>query len=194
MTSTSFSGNATCVLLKWSEIANNQVVYSGESWLRRENQMRAFFILSTAVLLLLSALSGASAQSLNAKLVGAWTLDVGSEIFQDGKKVVPWEAGSLILDSTGHFSFFVIGKDRPKGNGDPRSPVGPLVAYYGTYTVSDADNVLTYKVERATNPAFDGVVRTQKISFKGDMMTTTGSDVKTPQGTITPVNEWKKAQ
>jgi hypothetical protein len=138
--------------------------------------------------------SPASAQSMKDKVMGAWTLVDGSEIFQDGKKATPWETGSLILDSTGHFSFFVIGKDRPKGNGDPRNPVGPLVAYYGTYTVSDADGVLTYKVDHATNPTFDGGLRTQKVSFTGDTMTTTGSDVKTPQGTITPVNAWKKAQ
>lgn len=151
-------------------------------------------IAASLALLCVGVASPAVAQSMKGKVMGAWTLVDGSEIFQDGKKTTPWETGSLILDSTGHFSFFVIGKDRPKGNGDPRSPVGPVVAYYGTYTVNDADNVLTYKVDHATNPTFDGVVRTQKVSFTSDTMTTTGSDVKTPQGTITPVNVWKKAQ
>jgi len=136
----------------------------------------------------------ASAQSLRGKLVGAWNLDEGSEIFQGGKKVTPWSAGNLILDSSNHFSFFVIGKDRPKGSGDPRTPVGPVVAYYGTYTVDGANNTLTYTVEHATNPSFDGAIRTQKISFEDDTMTTTSSDVKTPQGTITPVNKWKRAK
>jgi Lipocalin-like domain len=148
----------------------------------------------TMALLCVGTVSAANAQSLKDKVIGAWTLTEGSEIFQDGKKVVPWSAGSLILDSTGHMSFFVIGKDRPKGSGDPRAPVGPVVAYYGTYQINDADNTLTYNVEHATNPSFDGGVRTQKVSFKGNMMTTTGSNVQTPQGTITPVNEWKKAQ
>lgn len=69
-----------------------------------------------------------------------------------------------------------------------------MVAYYGTYTVSEADSMLTYTVEHATNPSFGGAVRAQKIGFKGDVMTTTGSDIKTPQGTITPVNEWKRAE
>jgi hypothetical protein len=54
----------------------------------------------------------AAAQSLKEKVVGAWVLDVGAEIFQDGKKVVPWATGSLILDPSGHMSFFVIGKGR----------------------------------------------------------------------------------
>ena len=149
---------------------------------------------ATISLLSIGIAAPASAQGLKDKLVGAWTLEEGSEIFQGGKKVIPWSAGSLILDSSGHFSFFVIGKDRSKGSGDPRVPVGPLVAYYGTYTVNDADSTLTYTVGHATNPSFDGAVRTQKISFKDDAMTTTSSDVKTPQGTITPVNEWKRAK
>jgi hypothetical protein len=160
------------------------------------NTMNRFarFTAATVSLLCVGITFPASAQSLKEKVMGAWTLEVGSEISKDGKKVIPWETGSLILDSTGHMSFFVIGKDRPKGSGDPRIPVGLVVAYYGTYTISEADNLLTYKIEHAANPSFDGAVRTQKVSFKGDIMTTTGSDVKTPQGTITPVNEWKKAK
>jgi hypothetical protein len=37
-------------------------------------------------------------------------------------------------------------------------------------------------------------VRAQKVTFKGDVMVTTGSQVDTPEGKITPVNEWKKAK
>ncbi len=99
-----------------------------------------------------------------------------------------------MLGAGGGFSFFVIGKDRPKGSGDPRVPVGPVVAYYGTYTINEADSTLAYTVEHATNPTFDGGVRTQKITFEGDLMTTTASPVNTPQGPITPVNRWKKAK
>jgi hypothetical protein len=146
----------------------------------------------TASVLCIGITSNAGAQGLKEKVIGAWTLNDGSEIFQDGKKVTPWAAGNLILDPKGHFSIFVLGKDRAKGSGDPRIPSGPLVAYYGTYTVNDAENMITYKVEHATNPIFDGDVRTQKVSFKGDLMTSTGSDIKTPQGTMTPVNEWQK--
>jgi len=156
------------------------------------NRLTALATATTISLLCIGINAPASAQSLKDKLVGAWSLDEGLEIFQGGKKVIPWSAGSLILDSSNHFSFFVIGKDRPKGSGDPRSPVGPVVAYYGTYTLDEANNTLIYKVEHATNPSFDGAVRTLKISFQDGTMTTTSSDVKTPQGTITPVNKWKR--
>jgi hypothetical protein len=158
--------------------------------------MNGFTRLSPVIasILCMGASTFANAQGLKDKVIGAWTLNDGSELFQDGKKATPWVEGNLILDTNGHFSFFVLGKDRVAGNDDVRIPSGPLVAYYGTYTVDDAQNMLTYKVEHAANPKFDGAVRTQKVTFKGDLMTTTGSDVKTPQGTITPVNEWKKAK
>ena len=115
----------------------------------------------TASLLCIGITTNAGAQGLKEKVIGAWTLNDGSEIFQDGKKATPWAAGSLILDPTGHFSIFVLGKDRSKGSDDPRIPSGPLVAYYGTYTVNDAENMLTYKVEHATNPIIDGTVHAE---------------------------------
>jgi Lipocalin-like domain len=136
----------------------------------------------------------ATAQSLQQKIVGTWTLESGSENYPDGKRNVPWATGNLIIDSTGHASLFLVGRDQPDTSPSVRTPVGPFVAYYGTYTVNEAEKVLTWKVDRASSPLFNGAVRTQKISFNGDVMTWTGSEVKTPEGTMTPVNQWKPAK
>jgi len=146
------------------------------------------------VALLFSAASGASAQSLSAKVTGAWTLVSGSENYPDGKKNTPWATGSMILDSTGHISFFLVGKDQPTTSPSVRTPVGPFVAYYGNYTVDEANNTVTYKIEQAASPIQKGTTRVQKVTFSGDTMTWTGSEIKTPEGTMTPVNEWKKAK
>jgi hypothetical protein len=134
----------------------------------------------------------ADAQNLKEKMIGAWTLESGSENFTDGKKLLPWATGNLILDQTGHISVFLMGRDRPTTSPSTRTPVGPAVAYYGTYSVSEADSTVTIKIERSLSPSIDGVTRTQKVDFKGDTMTITGSEVKTPEGTMTPVNEWLK--
>jgi Lipocalin-like domain len=85
-------------------------------------------------------------------------------------------------------------RDRPKGDGNPRTPVGPMVAYYGTYTVDEAKKSLTYNIEVASAPAFDKAARVQTVALSGDVMTTTASPVKTPEGDIIPVNEWKRAK
>lgn len=150
--------------------------------------------LLAGVALLISAASGASAQSLSAKVTGAWTLVSGSENYPDGKKNTPWATGNMILDSTGHISFFLVGKDQPNTSPSVRTPVGPFVSYYGNYTVDEANNTVTYKIEHAGSPIQNGATRVQKVSFNGDIMTWTGSEIKTPEGTMIPVNEWKKAK
>ena len=159
----------------------------------RVNQCGAAATMALAFLCLgLSA--PAMAQSLKQKLVSTWTLESGTENYSDGKQNMPWATGNLIMDSTGHVSMFLVGRDQPNTSPSVRTPVGPFVAYYGTYTVNEAEMVLTWNVDRSASPLFNGVVRTQKISFGGDVMTLTGSEVKTPEGTMTPVNKWKLAK
>ena len=137
----------------------------------------------------------AHAESLLQQVAGAWTLTSGSEKMADGKVNELWGSGSLILDPSGHMSFFVFGKDRPPATApDPRVPLGPMVAYYGTFTVDDDTKTLTYHVEAASSPMFNAATRMQTVSLSGDTMTTTGSTVNTPQGPITPINVWKRAK
>ena len=137
----------------------------------------------------------AHAESLLQQVAGAWTLTSGSEKMADGKVNELWGSGSLILDPSGHMSFFVFGKDRPSATApDPRVPLGPMVAYYGTFTVDDDTKTLTYHVAAASSPMFNAATRMQTVSLSGDTLTTTGSTVNTPQGPITPINVWKRAK
>jgi hypothetical protein len=76
------------------------------------------------------------AESLKEKLIGAYTLVEGSEVSADGKKVVPWAKGSLQIAPSGRLSFFVLPNERAKTD-NVRNPAGPMVAYYGSYTVDD---------------------------------------------------------
>jgi hypothetical protein len=153
---------------------------------------RFVFAMSLLAGLLCNALTQAAhAQGLKEKIVGAWTLAEGSEVFADGKKVIPWSKGSLIV-SNGHVSFFVLPKDRSKTD-SVRAPAGPMVAWYGAYTVDEGANTVTVKIEGASSPAFEGATRVQTVTFNGDTMTMTASKVETPEGPITPVNVWKKA-
>jgi hypothetical protein len=170
------------------------------SWLNLNNQrtstMKRYGVMTTTALALLclGLASPANAQGLKQQIVGTWTLESGTENYPDGKKNMPWLTGNLIIDSTGHASLFLVGRDQPKDSPSVRTPVGPFVAYYGTYTVNEAEKGLTWKVEYSASPLFNGTVRTQKISVNGDVMTWTGSEVKTPEGGMTPVNVWKRAK
>jgi hypothetical protein len=46
--------------------------------------------------------------------------------------------------------------------------------------------------DHGASPTFDKATRTQKLSFTGDTLVTTGSPVKTGEGDILSVNEWKR--
>ena len=142
----------------------------------------------------LAAAPPASAQSLKQQVVGTWTLQSGMEKLPDGKTVSYWAAGRLMLDASGHVALFLVGKDRGKADPNPRLPVGPFVAYYGTYGVDEAKKTLTFDIEFGASPAFDKSVRIQTISLDNGTMTATGTPVKTPQGDIIPVNEWRRAK
>jgi hypothetical protein len=139
--------------------------------------------------------SPAHAQNLMHQVAGTWTLISGAEQFADGKKVTPWSAGNLIIDPSGHMSFFIFAKNRPTaGPLDPRKPAGPMVAYYGTVTADDAAETLTYHIENASAPALNGATRIRYVTITGDTMVTKGSPVKTPRGMITPIDEWRRAK
>lgn len=103
-------------------------------------------------------------------------------------------AFSVPASASGHIAFFLVGKDQPATSPSIRTPVGPFVAYYGAFTIDDANNTVTYKIEHAASPIQNGTTRVQKVTFEGDSKTWTGSEIKTSEGVMTPVNVWKKAQ
>jgi hypothetical protein len=153
--------------------------------------MRLKLALIAAALGVLASSQIGYAQSLREKLIGSYDLVEGSEVFSDGKKVVPWAKGSLTLGRAGRATFFVLPKERAKTD-SVRTPAGPMVAWYGAYTVDEAANTVTVTLVGASSPMFEGATRVQKVTFSGDTMTMTGSTVTTPEGPITPVNVWRK--
>ena len=99
--------------------------------------------------------------------------------------------GLLMFDANS-FSLQMMAGDRAK-SGDPRTPVGPLVAYFGTYSVSEADKVLTYHIERATWPNFEGQDQKRIVTINGDEMSYKAqAPISSPQGPFVPNLEFKR--
>jgi hypothetical protein len=133
--------------------------------------------------------------SLKEQLVGSWSLVQNCEEFQDGKKncnpLGPNLKGLLMFDANS-FSFQMIGGDRAK-TADPRTPIGPLVAYFGTYSTNDADNTVTYHIERSTWPNFEGQDQTRIVTIKGDQMSyKSQAPISSPQGPFVANLEFKR--
>jgi hypothetical protein len=139
--------------------------------------------LSTVVLVLLMSAHGASAQTAK-DLVGVW-LTVSVTVEQGDKKIEPYgpnPRGTQIYDASGRFATIVMRGDLPKvaSNNVQTSTAEETqilargsLAYYGTYTVNEADKTVTVKIEGATYPNFAGNTQTRGFAISGDQLTIT---------------------
>ncbi|MGN6573153.1 MAG: lipocalin-like domain-containing protein [Pseudolabrys sp.] len=116
----------------------------------------------------------APARAETPDLRGTWTL-VSSVTDKDGKKSEQFghgATGMMSLDSGGRFMLTIIGPDLPKfasGNRaggtaeENKAVVGKSIAMLGTYVHDAAGKTLTFKVESASFPNWNGTVQTRKI-------------------------------
>jgi hypothetical protein len=137
----------------------------------------------------------AHADTVKDQIVGVWSLIEGGEQFADGKRIPFWDAGQMIFSASGHYSLLLF-KDRPKSEGmsDPRYPVGPMVAQFGTYTVDEDAKRLKYHMDYSSTPAFSGVDRSQAVQMDGDTFNTISPPQKLPQGEVNAVNQWRRVK
>jgi hypothetical protein len=77
--------------------------------------------------------------------------------------------GRVVYGDHGELFVILLSADREKKPGNPLTPVGPGIAYYGTYTVSG--NNVTHHVTAATYPNFAGFEQTGTFTLKDDTLT-----------------------
>jgi Lipocalin-like domain len=116
---------------------------------------RHTLVLSAIMILgatLLPATGFAQTSTLKDRLVGAWTLVSEVDVQSDGRRIEgfgPKPLGTYMFDAGGHFVQMLLRADLPKyanrlqGTPEQEKAVAQgLVAYYGTYTVNEADKVI----------------------------------------------------
>ena len=157
-----------------------------------------FCKLAAGAVLCLMASVPASAQSIKDQLVGAWSLVSNVEEYADGK-TVSWDQGAkgrLDLDAKGRFMLMINQvAPRKKVEGNPADfPVGKMVSYYGTYTVNEDSKTLTYKIDSASFPAWDGAEQTRLISTinGSDLLYKSMTPIPSAQGPFVTVISWKR--
>ena len=104
----------------------------------------------------------AQQKSLKEQLVGTWKLVSSHNVRNDGSKIDvygPNANGILIYTSDGHFALVNTRSDLPKfasnsrDRGTPeeyKAVVQGSLAYFGTYSVNEADKVITAQIEGST--------------------------------------------
>jgi hypothetical protein len=133
------------------------------------NRRATLAMTTTALLCLTVGLSAsdslAQQKSLKEQLVGTWTLVSSDQVMPDGSKLKQFGAnpkGINVFDANGRFFLMIASADNSKiASKDPSrktnsEEVGGLIvesiAYYGTYTVNEAERVAVLHLEASTFP------------------------------------------
>ena len=107
-------------------------------------------------------------RTVSERLVGTWTLASFHSMREDGNRfdqLGPSPPGVLMYDGNGRMSVLIMRPDRlkfAKGNrleGTPaenQSAVRGTIAYFGGYTVNEAEGTVTHPIERSLFPNWDG--------------------------------------
>ena len=107
-------------------------------------------------------------------LRGTWLL-VSSVTDKDGNRTEQFGHGAngmMSLDAGGHFMLTIIGPDLPRFASNSRAAgtaeenkavVSKSIAMIGIYSVNPADKTLTFRVENATFPNWNGTEQKRSI-------------------------------
>lgn len=136
-------------------------------------------------------------------VVGTWTL-VSSVTEKEGTRTDQFGFGAkgmLVLDADGRFMLTIIGADLPKFAGNNRAAGTPeenkavmskSIAMIGTYATNSADKTLTFKVDSATFPNWNGTEQKRLLqsASRDELKYITPTASSGGVGTVT----WKRAR
>ena len=135
-------------------------------------------------------------------LAGTWTL-VSVVAEQGGNKTEPFgphPKGILMVDAYGHYVIAIARAGLPKVASNNRTTgtpeenqaiVGGSLTHFGTLAVNAADKTITFKIETATFPNWDGTEQKRAFTLSGDELTYT---VPAASGGGTATVVWKRAK
>jgi lipocalin-like protein len=141
--------------------------------------------------------------SLQQRMQGTWTL-ASNVLDQGGNKTEPYgpgAKGSVVLTNNGRVILAITRADIPKfasnnrTTGTPeenKAAVAGSIAYFGTYTVNDADKILTMHLEGSSFPNWVGTDQKRTIELSGDELKFINTAPSGGPGTITVT--WKRVK
>jgi lipocalin-like protein len=161
---------------------------------------RSLISVSALVAVGLATLPGIAAsqeKSLRDSLIGSWSVTSAMDHYESGRKINNWGdvKGNITFDAAGRFSQIIIGDPQPAiKTSDPRKPDAPIVAYFGSYTVNEADKTISFKLDAASYSPRVGTPLMSTVAINGDVMSFINSPRKDQEGTFRPHVELKRAK
>jgi hypothetical protein len=147
--------------------------------------------------------AAASAPSGTPSLAGTWTLSAADDLRPDGTRVEaygPQPQGLLFLGEDGRYSLQLFRASRPRfASGDKRrgtadeyqAAVLGMSSHYGRYVVDAANGTITFQIDRASFPNWDGTEQKRPYELKGDELSYRVP--KSPDGNI-PISVWRRVR
>ena len=141
-------------------------------------------------------------QSMKEQLIGTWTLLSWEQKKGDGTKVERYGTnpkGIAFFDAGGQYIITVMRSDRAKyatnalwqGTAEENKETADgTITYFGTYSLSGADNSIAIHVEGSSFPNWNSTDQKRFVSITGDQLTLT---VRPPGGDVVDVI-WKRAK
>jgi hypothetical protein len=165
---------------------------------------RSLIIAAICLAAPLSWIRNAASQPATDQFTGTWALVSIRYVSPDGKAIEPFgpnAKGLLVFDGT-RFATQVMAANLPKFASNNRMIGTPqefeaisrgVVAYFGTYSVNDANHILTLHIERSSFPNWEGIDQQRKFEFAGDELRYTAAN-----STANPAESaqliWKRAK
>lgn len=144
------------------------------------------------------------AQSASGPLAGTWVMTSADAVRPDGSRSDAFGTspkGMMTFSSDGYFTLIQMRSDLPRiaangrdqGSADEnKAIVGGSIAYFGTYTFSEADKTMTLKLEGSTFPNLLSLGEQKRLVT---LLTTNElrfTNPRTPSGMTLEV-AWKRA-
>jgi hypothetical protein len=129
---------------------------------------------------LMSVLLPASIARAEVSLAGTWTLVAADVLHADGTRGPDYGAapkGLLLIDAQGHYSLQIFKAERPRfASGDKQTATpGEYQAavlgsstHFGTIVVEPAPRTLTFRIENASFPNWEGTEQKRTFELSGD--------------------------
>ena len=142
--------------------------------------------------------------ALSAQLPGTWELVSRIDVTASGDRRVEPSLGDdpvamLIYDRSGHFAAQFMKRDRsvaasdaPPGASNNSRAVGGYDAYFGTYTVDDAQGTVTQRLAAALSKENVGSVLTRAMTVEGNALTIELQTTSAQGEAVTRTLRWRR--
>ena len=170
--------------------------------------MRAITMLKVRTLVALCFMSAATvpvaradARSPAPVLAGTWSLVAADVLHADGTRARDYGAapkGLLMIDAEGRYSLQIFKAERPrfasgdKASGTPAEDEAAVLGsstHFGTIMIDPAAATLTFRIENASFPNWEGAAQTRSYKLDGDDLSY--SLPPRPNGD-TPISIWRR--